>query len=125
MSKIQRLHWGRVVLAGFLAELVVFVIVFLVLYLLGQRAFLVSIVITSTVMPFIFAIWVGRRIESRFVLHGALVGCLAILIYVAVSRGQPEPLLYKIAHALKIVGGMAGGFVASLRKRPTQEARLV
>jgi hypothetical protein len=31
--------------------------------------------------------------------------------------GQPQPLLYKIAHGLKLVGGMAGGIVAS-RRRP-------
>jgi hypothetical protein len=30
--------------------------------------------------------------------------------------GQPQPLLYKIAHGLKIVGGMAGGVVASRRR---------
>jgi hypothetical protein len=30
--------------------------------------------------------------------------------------GQPQPVLYKIAHGLKIVGGAAGGFVASRKK---------
>lgn len=101
---------------GFLAELIVFAIVFPVLYLFGQRAFLASILIASAVMPFIFAVWVGRRIESRFVLHGALVGLVAALIYMGLAWGQPQPLLYKIAHALKVVGGMAGGVVASRRK---------
>ena len=65
---------------GFLAELIVFAIVFPVLYLFGQRAFLASILIASAVMPFIFAVWVSRGIESRFVLHGALVGLVAALI---------------------------------------------
>ena len=101
---------------GFLAELLVFAIVFPTLYLFGQRAFLASILIASAVMPFIFAIWVGRRIESRFVLHGGLVGLVAALIYMGLSWGQPQPLLYKIAHGLKVVGGMAGGVVASRRK---------
>lgn len=67
-------------LGGFLAELVVFAIVFPVLYLFGQRAFLASILLASAVMPFIFALWVGRGIESRFILHGALVGLVAALI---------------------------------------------
>ena len=100
---------------GFLAELLVFAIVFPVLYLFGQQAFLASILIASAVMPFIFAIWVGRRIESRFVLHGALVG-LAALIYMGLAWGQPQPLLYKIAHGLKVIGGAAGGVVASRRR---------
>src|SRR5438128_248386 len=114
-----RLRWGRVLIAGFLAELMVFAIVFPVLYVFGQRAFLASILIASALMPFIFAVWVGKRIESQFLLHGALVGVVAFLIYTAIAWGQTQPLLYKIAHGLKIVGGMAGGFVASRRRAGT------
>lgn len=101
---------------GFLAELIVFAIVFPVLYLFGQKAFLASILIASAVIPFIFAVWVGRRIESLFVLHGALVGLVAALIYMGLAWGQPQPLLYKIAHVFKVIGGAAGGLVASRRK---------
>jgi len=115
--KRGQLRLGRILLGGFLAELIVFAIVFPVLYLFGQQAFLASILIASAVMPFIFAVWVGRGIESRFVLHGALVGLVAALIYTGIAWGQPQPLLYKIAHGLKIVGGMAGGAVAARRKR--------
>src|SRR6266480_5945845 len=114
--KRGQLRLGRILLGGFLAESIVFAIVFPVLYLFGQQAFLASILIASAVMPFIFAVWVGRGIESRFVLHGALVGLVAALIYTGIAWGQPQPLLYKIAHGLKIVGGMAGGAVASRRK---------
>jgi Na+(H+)/acetate symporter ActP len=114
--KPTQLRLGRVVVGGFLAEALVFAIVFPVLYLFGQRAFLASILIASAVMPFIFAIWVGRRIESGFVLHGGLVGLVAALIYMGLAWGQPQPRLYKIAHGLKVVGGMAGGVVASRRK---------
>jgi len=101
---------------GFLAESLVIAIVFPALYLFGQRAFLASILVASAVLPFIFAVWVGRRAESRFVLHGALVGLVAVLVYMGLAWGQPQPLLYKIAHGLKVVGGMAGGVVASRRK---------
>jgi hypothetical protein len=101
---------------GFLAELLVFAVVFPMLYLFGQRAFLASILIASAVMPFIFGVWVGTRIESRFVLHGGLVGLVAALIYMCISWGQPQPLLYNISHGFKVVGGMAGGIVAARRK---------
>ena len=110
---------------GFLAELIVFAIVFPVLYLFGQRAFLASILVASAVMPSLFAVWVCKRAESRFVLHGALVGVVAALIYIGLAWGQPQPLLYKIAHGLKVVGGVAGGIVASRRKpaeRPVMPA---
>lgn len=96
--------------------MLVFAIVFPTLYLFGQRAFLASILIASALMPFIFAVWVGRHIESRFVLHGALVGVVAALIYLVLAWGQTQPLLYKVAHGLKVVGGVAGGAVASRRK---------
>jgi hypothetical protein len=103
-------------IGGFLAELIVFAIVFPVQYAFGQQAFLASILIASAAMPFLFALWVCQPIESRFVLHGALVGLVAATIYVGISWGQPEPLLYKIAHGLKVVGGAAGGVMASRRK---------
>ena len=112
----MQLKWGRIIVGGFLAELAVFAIVFPVLYLFGQQAFLASILMASAAMPFIFALWVGRRIESRFLLHGALVGLVAALVYMGLAWGQPQPLLYKIAHGLKVVGGIAGGMVASRRK---------
>jgi hypothetical protein len=100
-----------------MAELLVFAVVFPTLYLFGQQAFLASILIASTVMPFIFAMWVGRRVESRFVLHGGLVGLVAALIYIGLSWGQPQPLLYHISHGFKLLGGLAGGVVASRGKR--------
>jgi hypothetical protein len=107
---------GRTLLGGFLAELAVFAIVFPVLYFFGERAFLASILIASAMMPFVFAVWVGKRLESQHVLHGALVGLVAALIYTALAWGQPQPLLYKVSHGLKILGGAAGGVLASRRK---------
>jgi len=110
------MHWGRVAVGGFLAELLVFAIVFPVQYLFGQRAFLVSIPIASALMPFLFAVWVGRRVRSRFLLHGALVGAVAALVYIGLAWGQPQPLLYQISHGLKIVGGLVGGVAVSRLK---------
>ena len=117
MTKSAQIHWGRIFVGGFLAELCVFAIVFPVRHFFGQSAFLASILIASAALPFIFAIWVGRRVDSHFVLHGALVGLVAFLLYMGLAWRQPQPLLYKIAHVLKIVGGASGGLVAS-RRRP-------
>jgi hypothetical protein len=109
------LRWGRVIVGGICAELTVFAIVFPVQYLFGQQAFLASILVVSAAMPFVFAIWVGRHVESHFVLHGFLVGVVAAVLYLVLAWGQPEPLLYKIAHGLKLVGGLLGGIVAARR----------
>jgi hypothetical protein len=54
---------------------------------------------------------VSRRIESRFILHGTLVGAVAALIYLALTRAQPEPFIYIVAHTLNLAGGACGGFV--------------
>jgi hypothetical protein len=40
--------------------------------------------------------WVGRRIESHWALHGLLVGTVAIILYLVVAWGRPEPLLLRI-----------------------------
>ena len=121
--RLADLRWGRVIVGGVSAELLVFAIVFPVLHFFGQTAFLASILIASLAMPFLFALWVCRRVASHFVLHGLLVGVVAALVYLILARGHPEPLLYKIAHGLKLVGGLLGGLVASLRAgdhQPTQ-----
>ena len=73
----------------------------------------------SFVTCFLGALWLGRRIESRFILHGTLVGVVAVLIYVSLTRAQPEPYAYLVAHALKPIGWACGGWVAQRRRSPS------
>jgi putative membrane protein (TIGR04086 family) len=70
----------------------------------------------SFVMCFLGALWACRRIESHFILSGTFVGVVAALIYVALTRAQPEPFAYVLAHALKVAGGACGGLVAQRRR---------
>lgn len=115
LQSLRRLRWGRILIGGICAELAVFAIVFPVLHFFGQTAFLVSILAASAAMPFVFALWVDKRVESHRMLHGLLVGVVAALVYLALAWGQTEPLLYKIAHGLKFVGGLLGGMVSAYR----------
>jgi len=119
MSTTVGIRWLRVLLAGFLAEILVIALVIPVSLLFGKNALTYAAPAASLLACFLFAIWVGRRLDSRFVLHGVLVGIVALLIYVALTRGRPEPLAYLIAHALKILGGAVGGLVAARRQKPT------
>jgi hypothetical protein len=114
----SQIHWGRVCIGGILTELAVFAIVFPARSLFGQGAFLASILVASAVLPLVLALWVCRRVESHFLLHGALVGIVAALFYLGLAWRQPQPTLYWIAHGLKVVGGIAGGTIASRRKSP-------
>ena len=116
MNNLTRIHWWRVLLGGFLAEVSVIAVVIPVFLLFGQRAVSYAALSGSPVMCFLFALWVGRRVDSRLVLHGTLVGVVATLLYVGLTRGRAEPPAYLVAHVLKILGGATGGFFAERRR---------
>jgi len=130
MSGRRRIQWGLVFLAGFLAEVVMMVLFFVFLAaaaLAGvpelarpESTFdFINAMVSGYLMMFLFTLWASRRIESRFVLHGALIGLTGALLFttlVFVLSGSPaQPPLYWVAHGLKIVGGMTGGIVANKR----------
>jgi len=120
MNTSGGIRWLRVLLAGFLAEVLVIALVIPFALLLGKNTLTYTAPAASLLACFVFAIWVGRSLNSRFVLHGVLVGVVATLIYVALTRGGPEPPAYLFAHALKLLGGAAGGLVAARRQKPAQ-----
>jgi len=130
MGAFSRIHWGRVVLAGFLSEVAVMAIFFALLIaakLAGVPRLAspmspldyVDALVSSFVMVFLFTLWVGRRIDSGFVLHGALIGVVGTLLFstlwVATTPSRAQPPLYLVAHVLKVLGGIAGGLVARRR----------
>ena len=105
------IQWGRVLLAAFLMEVILFAIA-IPLFLGGAGRLLVYVVPpVALVATFAVTVWLGRRIKTKFVLHGVLIGVVGTLIYIGITRAQPEPWQYWVAHALKIVGGAAGGMV--------------
>ena len=117
MNNSAKIHWVRILIGGFLAEVSVIAVVIPTLLLFGQRAVTYVALSGSLVMCFLFALWVGRRVDSYLVLHGILVGVVATLLYVGLTRGRPEPTAYLVAHVLKILGGSAGGFFAERRRK--------
>jgi hypothetical protein len=112
MTNTSRIHWLRILIGGFLAEASVFAVVIPVFIASGARGVLYAAPVASLVMCFIFGLLVARRVGSRPVLQGGLVGVVATLLYVALTLGRPEPLAYLVAHVLKILGGAAGGAAA-------------
>jgi hypothetical protein len=75
------------------------------------------IVAGSFAMPALVTQWVAKRSSSRLVLHGLLVGFTAFVVYATPMfiAGEHQPPLYWFAHAMKILGGLTGGFVAARR----------
>jgi hypothetical protein len=132
MGAMRRIHWKWVVVASLLAEATVIAIFFLLLLAATAAGVpeiarpmstldYIDAMVSSFVMVFLFTLWVGKRIDSAFVTHGVLIGVLGILLFtvmwIATTRSLAQPLLYIVAHALKVVGGISGGLVAEKRKR--------
>src|SRR5207244_10203784 len=114
MIPSTKIRWGLALLGGFLAEAGIFAVMPIALQF-GDQAPLYVIPPTCVVMTFVFGYWVARRAGSRFLLHGALVGVVAALIYIGLTVGKTLPWAYVVSHFLKVLGGMAGGFVARRR----------
>jgi CDP-diglyceride synthetase len=126
----RRIHWRLVLLAGFLAEVAIMVVFFVLLTIATLAGVpevarpestldFIDAMVSSFVMMFLFTLWVGKRIESDYVLHGVLIGLTGFLLFttliVALSGSLAQPPLYLVAHGLKIAGGITGGIVAKRR----------
>ncbi len=98
-----------------MAELAIFVIVIPLSLLAGRQSLLYSAPVASCIATFALGLVIARRVRNRRVLHGMLVGLVAVLIYVGMSLGRPEPIAYVVAHFLKVLGGTVGGYVARAR----------
>ena len=112
-----KLHWGRIITAGLLSEIALFIAIVPLGLHLGDAFLRYAAPQGSFFACFLGALWAWRRIDSRLVLHGVLIGLVATLFYLGISRFQPEPLAYVIAHALKLIGGATGGYVAERRRK--------
>jgi hypothetical protein len=116
-SAVSKLRWGRIVIGAILME-VALIAVAVPLNLLGALDLLLYIVAPACLIAaFVFGLWTARGATSNFILHGALVGVLASLIYIALTWNQTLPLVYHLSHLLKIIGGAAGGALAARQVR--------
>ena len=113
------IHWGRILLGGLLAEVALILAIVPLGLRLGENFLHYTAPPGSFLTCLVGALWVCRWIESHFILHGTLVGVVAALIYIALTRARPEPFAYILAHALKLAGGACGGFVAERRRSPS------
>ena len=125
------MRWLRAILGGFLAEVLVMILILPVAFAVGYDltsgdpssvppALNTAIVIASFIAPLLLTQWVAKKATSQFVQHGFLVGFTAFVIYMIpmVLSGAAQPLVYWIAHAMKILGGVTGGYVAARRRAP-------
>ena len=128
------MKWTRALLGGLLAEIFVIVLISPVVLVVGldklgdpanvPLSIGYSIVIASFIAPAVLTQWVAKPLTSQFVFHGFLVGFTAFVIYMIpmTLSGESQPVIYWIAHAAKILGGLTGGLVAARRHTPRATA---
>src|SRR5437588_12155592 len=90
------IRWGRIALAAFLAEVAVVLIIGAVILAhrlwiapgqteaeyraFGELAGYYAGPAGGALMTFLFVLWVGRKLDSGFVLHGLLIGIAGVLL---------------------------------------------
>ena len=126
MKAAGRIHWGRVVIGAILVEVSLIVTTVPVALVFGPTAFFAVVPPACFAMGFLFAFWVARKVESRFILHGTMVGMIATAIYIGLWLGQSGsimpaielygPFLFILSNGLRILGCVAGAAFAE-RKR--------
>jgi putative membrane protein (TIGR04086 family) len=112
---MKNIRWGWIVLGGVLAELAIFVVVVPLILLVGQQSLNYCVPPASFIATFAFGLWVANKAPQRPLLHGVLVGVVAMLILLAMMIGRPQSTAYVVAHVLKVLGGAAGGLLAMKR----------
>ena len=120
----MKIDWGRVLNAGLIAEILLIVVFQIIVALYSNsNAANLTMILGSFIFMLVGALWVGQKIESRFILHGFLVGIVAVVYYVI--RTLPDVLSGEYAnywvialwgHTPKLLGGIVGGYIAGRRK---------
>ena len=134
-TQFSNVRWGRVLLAGALVFIANFMSVFLVVSvyavilgfeargapdqaLIDQFASQISTwfgPVLTALLTLGAAVWVARKVEAAIILHGVLVGLIAVLIGLTVtlvffdsSIDMPDIVRFVLAVAAGWVGGFLG-----------------
>jgi len=126
----SQIRWGRVIVAalfselGVIATLIAISTVYAFLIAPGRSAADYQVFAAlagyyvappaSVLATFLSALWVSRRLNAHFPLHGTLTGIAAAILasgFLFTARRE-DRLMYFVSFALRIAGGYLGGIVA-------------
>jgi hypothetical protein len=82
MIHMADIRWGRVVLAAVAAEVAVILSLLAasaVFKVPGESAGYYVAPPASALATFLMVLWIARKLESRFILHGVLVGLVGVV----------------------------------------------
>ena len=115
------LRWGRILLGGLLAEMLLVLAVIPIQATGGSEQALTVVAVGGSFVALLLVAWWLCRSVSSPVLHGVLMGVVAAALYLglqliatAFAPEPPEiPAVYYVAHVLKLAGGALGGWLAA------------
>jgi putative membrane protein (TIGR04086 family) len=125
----MKINWKRVVIAAVWSELVLFILFLLTASYVSEPARRMVNRLEWLGLLFLGGLWVARKIDSRFILHGLLVGIIANILFFPLTpliglflrpgpprSGASTGLL--ISFVLKMLAAAAGAYVGGrLRKK--------
>ena len=128
----MKIRWIPVLVAGFLIEVVLAVVLVGGFALAGVQlqngVSTVSAIIIGAgafVAAFFVVLWFGRRITNHIVLHGFLIGVVATLLYIGLVVGSGQmsaalaaygPATFVAVNGARIVGAVFGGMTSGRRR---------
>jgi hypothetical protein len=131
----MKIHWLRVLLGGFLIE-VVLAVALVGGFALAGVDLTKGISTTSAVIigigcfaaAFVVVLWLARPIANHLVLHGFLMGVVATVLYVGMVAGAGQwssalagygPTTFFVVNGLRLLGAVVGGMVCERSRVPT------
>jgi len=123
----ERLRWWRIVAGAFLLELLLIVALVPPLLIFGPEKVIPFAYPAVFMLGFVVAWWLLRRVAHRTILHGALLGIIATMIYLVLCFTNPDGIKavinmyglvgFIVGNSLRVVGCAAGGYAAGTRAR--------
>jgi hypothetical protein len=133
----MKINWMRIVIAAIWAEMLLFAIYLLAMLVPAGFARRTLVWLDWFGLMFLGGLWVTRKIESRFLLHGFLVGLVANILFFPLRPllGLIRPTTAQsvsvsiittgvvVSLVLKMLGAMAGAYVGGKLRAKTQSLK--
>ena len=112
---MKDIRWGWVLLGAVLGNVAVTAIIVPIAMLDGTERLGYVAPPASFVGVLVVGYWIARKAPQRAVLHGLLVGLIAMLIYIPIELSGEVTFAHYLSSALKVLGGVAGGLLVARR----------
>ena len=120
MQDSSKLRWGWIVAGAVILEVALIILFIPMLQFMDISQIAPYAGIATFGLGFLVSWWVVGKVHGRRVLHGALIGIVATIIYVGLCMANPDgiasvvamygPVLFVVGNGLRIVGSTAGAW---------------